>query len=71
MDLGGKPFCNEHPYPDGCGYSNIVFKIKVRADNRFTLWITCKFNPQKIDSDCKMSHRFSSILCYDLICPSK
>ena len=72
-DLQGKPFCREYPLTGGCQDSKIVFKIKikVRADNGFTWWITCNFNPEKIDIDCKMSHRFSSILCYDLICSSK
>ena len=71
MDLDGKPLCDEHPFPDGCGHSNIAIKIKVRADNRFTWWITCNLNLEKRDIDCEKTNRFSSILCYDLICSSK
>ena len=70
-DSVGTPFCNEHPIPDGCQDSKIAFKIKVRAGNGFTWWITCNFNPKTRDGDCKMSHRFLSVLCYDLICSSK
>ena len=70
-DLSGKPFCVQHPVPYGCPDSGIVFKIKVRADNGFTWWTTCDFNSEKRDNDCKVTHRFSSILCYDLICSSK
>ena len=71
MDVQGTPFCREHPLQDGCQANKIAIKVKVRADNGFTWWITCNFNPEKIDIDCKMSHRSSSILCYDLICSSK
>ena len=70
-DLQGQLFCEEHPVPAGCQDSNIGFKIKVRADNRFTWWITCNFNPEKRDNDCEKTNRFSSVLCYDLICSSK
>ena len=72
-DLHGKPTCREPPLPDDCQDSKIAFKIKikVRADNGFTWRITCNFNLEKRDIDCKMSHRFSSILCFELICYSK
>ena len=70
-ELFGKPFCGQHSLPTGCEDNRIVFKIKVRADNRFTWWITCNFNPEKRDNDCEKTNSFSSVLCYDLICSSK
>ena len=70
-DLTGKPFCKQHPVPSGCGDNKIVFKINVRQGDRCTWWVTCNFNKEKRDNVCTMTHRFDTILCYDLTCSSK
>ena len=49
--------------------TKFFFEIRVRQGNRCTWWVTCNFNQRKETTNAtEMTHRFSSILCYDLIC---
>ena len=67
-DLDGKPMCNEHPKASGCGDNGIRFKIKVRLYKHCTWWVTCNFDTETKDTDCKKEHKYNSLLCYDLVC---